>query len=184
MSKEKQNIDVVREQMIELYQKAGIALTNNEINSFEIASFGLNDVERTGLGIIVYINTSNYCAKEMVLLPNQTCPEHRHAPLISKKYQGKEETFRCRYGEVYLYVEGIPTDQPMCQPPKACEKYYTVYHEIRLTPGQQYTIAPNTKHWFQGGKNGAVVSEFSSPSFDEYDIFTDTRIVRLEKKEC
>lgn len=27
-----------------------------------------------------------------------------------KNYPGKEETFRCRYGTVYLYVDGEPTD--------------------------------------------------------------------------
>ncbi|MGP2706052.1 D-lyxose/D-mannose family sugar isomerase, partial [Serratia marcescens] len=50
---------------------------------------------------------------------------------------------------------------------------------ILLRPGEQYTIAPNTRHWFQAGKQGAVVSEFSSESRDELDIFTDPRINRL-----
>jgi D-lyxose ketol-isomerase len=34
-------------------------------------------------------------------------------------------------------------------------------------------------HWFQAGAEGAVVSEFSSTSRDEYDVFTDPRIVRI-----
>ena len=34
-------------------------------------------------------------------------------------------------------------------------------------------------HWFQAGSGGAVVSEFSSPSHDEFDIFTDPRIGRF-----
>ena len=52
-------------------------------------------------------------------------------------------------------------------------------HEIHLLPGEQYTILPNTLHWFQGGEDGAVVSEFSTHSTDETDVFTDTAIVRL-----
>lgn len=40
---------------------------------------------------------------------------------------------------------------------------------------------PDTLHWFQGGREGAVVSELSTTSHDDTDIFTDTRIVRAPK---
>ena len=51
------------------------------------------------------------------------------------------------------------------------------------TRSPQGMMEPNTKHWFQAGEEGAVISEFSTPSFDEYDIFTDPRIDRLPKVE-
>ena len=35
---------------------------------------------------------------------------------------------------------------------------------------------PNTLHWFKAGDEGAVVSEFSTKSMDEFDIYTDKRI--------
>ncbi|EMH4004539.1 D-lyxose/D-mannose family sugar isomerase, partial [Providencia stuartii] len=54
---------------------------------------------------------------------------------------------------------------------------------ILLKPGEQYTIKPNTLHWFKAGSMGAVVSEFSSESRDEFDIFTDPRVRRLEGVE-
>ena len=38
---------------------------------------------------------------------------------------------------------------------------------------------PDTKHWFQAGDEGAVVSEFSTRSRDECDIFTDQEIQRI-----
>ena len=66
-------------------------------------------------------------------------------------------------------------------PPVGDEKYYSVYHEIILLPRDQYTIGKNTLHWFQAGKEGAVISEFSSPSDDASDIFTDPRIKRLSR---
>jgi D-lyxose ketol-isomerase len=75
-------------------------------------------------------------------------------------------------------VPGHPAQAPACRPPAGSEAYYTVWHEIRLAPGQQYTLAPDTRHWFQAGDQGAVVSEFSTRSTDENDIFTDPRIVR------
>jgi D-lyxose ketol-isomerase len=89
------------------------------------------------------------------------------------------ETFRCRSGQVWLYVEGEPTPDPKGQVPEGSEAYYTVFHEIELNPGQQYTIPPNTLHWFQAGPDGAIVSEFSSTSRDESDYFTDPRIKRI-----
>jgi D-lyxose ketol-isomerase len=53
-----------------------------------------------------------------------------------------------------------------------------VWHEVILRPGEQYTIYPETWHWFQGGPEGAVVSEFSTRSTDENDLFTDQEIKR------
>jgi D-lyxose ketol-isomerase len=161
----------------EMLQKVGIVLTLTERAQIEVAEFGLNELERTGLELVVYVNTERYCAKELVLFPRQTCPEHRH-PAIGNE-PGKMETFRCRWGKVWLYVEGDAAAKPKARVPVGGEPYYTVFHEIELNPGEQYTIPPDTRHWFQAGDEGAVVSEFSSTSRDEFDIFTDPRIERL-----
>ena len=89
---------------LEAYAKAHIVLTDDEKARIEVADFGLNRVEEIGLELLTYINTDRVCAKEMVLFPHQTCPEHRHVETNGQL--GKEETFRCRAGEVFLYVEG------------------------------------------------------------------------------
>ena len=94
-------------------------------------------------------------------------------------YPGKEETFRCRWGQVYLYVAGEPASPIRAQVPETGKDSYTVFHEIVLKPGQQYTLTPNTPHWFQGGPEGAVVSEFSTTSYDEYDVLNDPAIRRI-----
>ena len=151
----------------------GVVLTDEERDSIEVADFGLSRLEETGLQLLEYVNTDRCCAKELVLRPGQTCPEHRHPPFDGTP--GKEETFRCRHGLVYLYVEGEPTPDPACAPPSGA---YTVCHEIVLRPGMQHTVEPGTLHWFQAGPEGAVVSEFSTASRDELDEFTDERITR------
>lgn len=161
----------------DLFGHAGIVLTSQEREGIEIASFGLGDLDLQGLEIVTYVNTERYCAKELALFPKQTCPEHLHPPVLGEP--GKLETFRCRWGTVYLYVEGTPMSPIHAVVPKGNEAAYTVFHEIILQPGEQYTIKPGTKHWFQGGPEGAVVSEFSSTSRDEFDIFTDPAIVRI-----
>ncbi|RCK77173.1 MAG: D-lyxose isomerase [Anaerolineae bacterium] len=154
-----------------------IILSQAEIDRIEVADFGLGKLRQTGLQLITYINTERVCAKELILFPYQTCPEHYHPPIGNDP--GKEETFRCRVGEVFLYVEGNPTPSPSCQPPEEDKEYYTVFHEIHLKPGDQYTLMPNIKHWFQAGSEGAIVSEFSTTSRDEFDVFTDPRIKRI-----
>jgi D-lyxose ketol-isomerase len=165
-----------QERAAAMLAKAEIVLTPEERDRVEVADFGLGDLERTGLALVTYVNTERYCAKELVLFPRQTCPEHRHPPVAGEP--GKMETFRCRTGRVWLYVEGEPALDRKAAPPAGDEQYYTVFREIELQPGKQYTIAPDTLHWFQAGDEGAVVSEFSSTSRDESDIFTDPRIRR------
>jgi len=145
-----------RERSAGMLAEAGIVLTPAEEERIEVADFGLGRLEEFGLQIVVYVNTERVCAKELVLFPRQTCPEHRHPPVDG--LPGKEETFRCRRGSVSLHVEG--EDQ------------------IVLRPGDQATIPPDRLHWFQAGDEGAVVSEFSTRSRDESDVFTDPRIVR------
>jgi D-lyxose ketol-isomerase len=135
---------------------AGIVLTDDERSALEVADFGLGRLDEIGLEVVVYVNTERVCAKELVLFPGQMCPEHRHPPLDGEP--GKEETFRCRIGSVLLWVDG--------------------HGEMTLRPGEQFTIPPDTLHWFRAGDEGAIVSEFSTRSRDETDIFTDPQIRR------
>src|SRR5438105_10943932 len=145
-----QEHDEAREYAVGQLEACGIALTGNERASIEVADFGLSQLRTFGLQLLVYVNTDRYCAKELVLYPGQTCPEHRHPPLGGTP--GKEETFRCRRGSVELWVEG---------------------ELIGWHPGEQFTIPPDTLHLFQSGEEGAVVAEFSSTSRDDLDVFTD-----------
>src|SRR4051795_2765153 len=152
----RQEIESARARAREYMEKAGIVLTKAESDDIEVADFGLGELESTGLELVTYVNTDRVCAKELVLFPGQTCPEHRHPPVDGGP--GKEETFRCRRGSVRLHVEG--------------------HDELVLRPGDQQTIPPDTLHWFQAGSDGAVISEFSTQSRDDLDVFSDPRIVR------
>ena len=163
-----------------LLRRARIPVTASEIEAMEIADLGLGDIRHVGLEVIVYENNDRYCAKELILLPRQICPEHRH-PRINGRNLGKKETFRCRYGEIYLYVSGERTPRPRARVPLKHKRFLAVWHEIVLRPGDQYTLPPNSLHWFQAGDKGAVVSEFSSTSTDEHDIFSDPRIRRVRR---
>ncbi len=145
-----------RERAAAMLADAGIVLTPAERDAIEVTDLGLGKLEEVGVQIVVYINTERVCAKELVMFPRQICPEHRHPPVGDDP--GKEETFRCRTGVVHLHVEA--------------------HEEIVLEPGDQFTIPPDTLHWFQSGPGGAIVSEFSTRSTDEHDVFTDPQISR------
>lgn len=178
----KEDADRARLRAAGMLEKAGIALSAAERRAMEVADMGLGDLERYGLQIVVYENNDRYCAKELILFPGQTCPEHRHpryaCPGLAAPLPGKQETFRCRWGRILLYVEGPPTPAIQAVIPAGDEACFSVRHEIVLEPGDQYTLAPNTLHWFQAGGEGAVISEFSSTNTDEHDVFTDPRIRR------
>ncbi|MBE5768067.1 MAG: D-lyxose/D-mannose family sugar isomerase [Clostridiales bacterium] len=163
------------EKALTYYEKANIILTDAEKANIEVADFGLNRVENVGLQLLTYINTDRVCAKEMVLFPYQSCPEHRHVGTGTEL--GKEECFRCRYGKVLLYVEGEGKAEDIQG--RIPQTDVTVFHEIVLNPGEQYVIYPGTLHWFQAAEEGAVISEFSTHSTDETDVFTDKDIVRI-----
>lgn len=169
---------IIRKRASSILEQAGIIITNEEHETMEVADCGFDDIDRVGLQVIIYANSERYCAKELILFPWQLFPEHKH-PRVDEKNIGKQETFRCRWGEVYLYVEGEPVGNPLARVPQSYGDYLTVWNEIVLRPGDQYTLMPDTKHWFQAGPDGAVVSEFSSTSLDETDVFTDPRVERI-----
>jgi D-lyxose ketol-isomerase len=149
-------VTAAQERAARALAEAGVVLTPAEQEAIEIADFGLGRFEEVGLALVVYVNTERVCAKELVMLPHQLCPEHRHPPVDGEP--GKEETFRCRTGLVQLRVEGVG--------------------EVTLRPGEQFTIPPDTLHSFQAGAEGAIITEFSTRSRDELDVFSDPQIVR------
>ena len=173
-------VKAMRRRAAGLLDRAGIVLSREEKDAIEVSDFGLGDVKRLGLLVVVYENNDRYCAKELILLPRQICPEHRH-PRVNGRNLGKKETFRCRYGEIYLYVSGERTLKPKAKVPKKYRAFMSAWHEIVLRPGDQYTLPPNALHWFQAGDKGAIVSEFSSTSSDGNDVYTDPRVRRVKK---
>ena len=72
--------------------EGGIALLPDEVNTIDVADFGLSDAEVEGALMLTMVDTEKVAAKVIVLLPNQTLPEHWHTATNDKP--GKEETLR------------------------------------------------------------------------------------------
>lgn len=172
----RQKYKSVRARAAEILKRAGVEVTAAEIEGMEVADFGLSEIEISGAQIVTLVDTDKIAAKLLIMLPDQTEPEHKHPPLGD--YPGKEETIRCEWGVCYMYSPGDPTPDPKGHPPEHRKETYTVWHETILHPGDQITFQPNTPHWFQGGPDGCVIWSLSTKAIDVQDIFTDTNIQR------
>ena len=167
-----------RRRAAEMMRRAGIFLSEKESDAIEVVDFGLSRLASEGLQVVTLVQTERISVKVLALFPNQTEPEHWHPPVGEDP--GKEETLRVVGGSMYFYVPGENTLRDGFLV-KGKEHFYTVRHELFMRPGDQITLAPGTKHWFQAGRDGVVMYSFSTIARDVLDKFTDPDIVRTTK---
>ena len=162
----------------EMIRRAGITITDAEANSIEVVDFGLSNLEREGIQVLTLVQTERISVKVLVLLPNQTEPEHWHPPVGNDP--GKEETVRIIAGTTYFYIPGEDTFKRgfIVEGQDDC---YTMRKEVVMEPSDQITLVPGEKHWFQTRDTGAVMYSFSTIARDALDQFTDPNIVRVTK---
>jgi len=167
-----------REQAAEMIRQAGITITDAEAASIEVVDFGLSHLEKEGVQVLTLVQTDRISVKVLVMLPYQTEPEHWHPPVDDDP--GKEETLRVIAGTVYFYVAGADSFREgfVVEGKNGC---YTMRKETVMQPGDQITLAPGEKHWFQAREGGAVMYSFSTIARDALDQFTDPDIVRITK---
>lgn len=124
-------------------------------------------------------------------------PEFKTQWLV-EELEGKSETFMAVQGDGVLLTDKAevvyapPAVDPHKLPPGWAERVAKLRQEqgnnittqniIYMTAGVVVKLPKNTKHAFLAGDKGAVYVEFSGPSIDEADDFTDKRVVRLPKE--
>ena len=114
--------------------------------------YGLSKFRETGALIITCINRE-YCKKLLVVLPNQSHPNHYH--------KLKEETFQVLSGTLDIVVDG---------------------HEKKLYPGDCCLVQPGVFHSFSSN-DGCIVEEVSTTHFKEDSYYQDNYINTLETSE-
>lgn len=167
-----------RRQAADMIREAGIHITDKEADGIEVVDFGLSRLEKEGVQVLTLVQTGRVSVKVLALFPNQTEPEHWHPPVGSDP--GKEETVRVISGTMYFYLPGENTFKEGFLV-KGKEHCYTMRHELVMRPGDQVTLAPGVKHWFQARNEGVVMYSFSTIARDVMDQFTDKAIVRTTK---
>jgi len=168
-------LESAQQRAVEMIRDSGVVITEDEASAIDAVDFGLSNLEAEGAQILTMVQTERVSVKLLVLFPNQTEPEHWHPPVDDDP--GKEETVRVVKGPVYFYVDGPDTlNGGFIVPGK--ESVYTCRHEVVLHAGEQMTLQPGAKHWFQAGAEGAVLYSYSSVARDVLDGFTDPLIRR------
>jgi D-lyxose ketol-isomerase len=163
----------VREQALRLIEQAAIPLTEQERSRLLPTDFGLNNFMHEGVVLLDVLRTPVVRISVLVLLPNQTLPEHCHP--CGPHGPGKEETVQCLAGEFRVYRPGknsllkgfIPTGKEHC---------YTVFEETVLLPSDKVIVFPDQRHWFQAGPEGAVGITFQNTIDESYNQFTDPAV--------
>ena len=178
MSITKQALKEAQAQAAALIEQAGLFITDEEKQQITAVDFGLSRLSQEGVEILTMFETDRIAGKILVLFPNQTEPEHWH-PSVGDD-PGKEEIIRALWGDLYFYIPGEDTLKNgfLVEGKEDC---YTMRHEVDMKPGDQLTLPPGTKHWFQAGARGAVMYSFSTKVRDTLDQFTDPDIVRETK---
>jgi D-lyxose ketol-isomerase len=143
----------IRGEYIVLLCHSGFPIKDTEWKAMEISDFGLGNLRAEGFAFIDILRSSRLRITLIVLLPNQTLPQHMHPPYEGE--QGKEETIRVLSGQTKVYIKGKATAPDLLIPAEK-DMFYTARQEIRLNPGEQYTVPPGIEHWFQGGPEGSV----------------------------
>jgi D-lyxose ketol-isomerase len=174
----KQQQQQARRQAGEMIRRAGIHVTDQEAEGIEVVDFGLSRLEKEGVQVLTLLQTERISVKVLALFPNQTEPEHWHPPVAGDP--GKEETVRVISGTLYFYSPGENTFKEGFLV-KGKEHCYTMRHELVMRPGDQITLAPGVKHWFQARDEGVVMYSFSTIARDALDQFTDKDVVRITK---
>ena len=170
--------EAARERAAGLIRASGIALTNAEAESIEVADFGLGRLEKEGAQILTLVQTDRISVKVLVLFAGQTEPEHWH-PRVGDD-PGKEETVRVVSGTLFFYREGEGTLDP-CVVPEGKAEVYTSAREIVMRPGDQVTLPPGERHWFQARGEPVVMYSFSTIARDGLDGFTDPGVERVTR---
>ncbi len=179
LKKEEQR--TAKEKAVEMIKNAGVVICKRDIDTLDIADFGLSNLKVEGAQILSLFQTEKVACRVIALFEDQTEPEHWHQPV--NDIPGKEETLRIISGVLRLYVEGEDTIKEGHIPEKK-EKYYTCRHEIIMGPCDTITILPGEKHWFQGGSGGAVFYTMSTAAKDAFDPFSDPEVVRITKVQA
>ncbi|MDP1991854.1 MAG: hypothetical protein Q8K00_12630 [Syntrophales bacterium] len=143
----------IRREYVDLLHHSGFKLTDAEWKAMGISDFGLGNLRSEGFAFIDTLRSARLRITLIALLPNQTLPQHVHPPYEGE--QGKEDTLRVLSGQTRVYIKGKATAPDMLIP-AGKEAFYTARQEIRLNPGEQYTVPPGIEHWFQGGPEGSV----------------------------
>lgn len=149
-------------------------------DEFWTSDFAQNDFVNVGMAGIFWINNKEhrYFGHEIFLLPGQMIVEHRHN--VSTEGPAKMESWHVRHGRIHTFGEGEPTADLPCRLPESQLKAdgITVRCCRTLQEGEIGTLNRVTApHFMIAGPEGAIVTEYGTPHYDDALEFTNKTVV-------
>lgn len=149
-------------------------------DQFWTSDFAQHDFLNVGMAGIFWVNNTEagYFGHEIYLLPGQMIVEHGHN--VSKDGPAKIESWHVRHGLIHTFGEGDPTTPLPCTLPESQLKCngITVRHCKSLYEGEVGTLNRTTaKHFMIAGPDGAIVTEYGSPHYDDALDFSNKTVV-------
>jgi len=174
-------VDAAKEAYLDLLVYHGYPKSDFLEKNLFVTDFGLGRFSEVGMGGCYWVNDprAGYCGMELILLPNQMVPEHLHVK--TEKAPARTQTAQIRYGKVYVYTDGPPTEKIWPKVPTIELNFITVRteHEMERKVGQTIELPPMQKHWMVGAPEGAVITEYSTYADpDGSTKFTDPKAKR------
>ncbi len=149
-------------------------------DEFWTSDFAQNDFANVGMAGIFWVNNKEhgFFAHEIYLLPGQMIVEHLHK--VSAEGAAKMESWHVRHGTIHTFGEGEPTQDLPCRLPESqlrangitARRCHTL-HEGEIGTLNRIT-AP---HFMIAGSEGAIVTEYGTPHYDDALEFTNKSVV-------
>ncbi len=147
---------------------------------FWTSDFAQNDFVNVGMAGIFWINdkVNRYFAHEIFLLPGQMIVEHKHN--VSVEGPAKMESWHVRHGQIHTFGEGEPTRNLPCRLPQSQLKVDAITVRACLTLNEGETASLNrllARHFMIAGPEGAIVTEYGTPHYDDALEFTNKSVI-------
>ena len=168
--------DKARKAYIDMLERLNYPIPKLFREELFVTDLGVGDFWKVGVGGTMWCNSQEhgYFSFEIMLLPGQMIPEHWHVE--TEGAPAKMESWHTRYGMIYTFGEGEPTEPCPVEVPASQKDYVTVHHCELLELGQVRPLNRlNAKHYMIAGAEGAVVTEYASYHDGEALRFTDPR---------
>jgi hypothetical protein len=155
-------VDAAKEAYLDLLVYHGYPKSDTLEKNLFVTDFGLGRFTEVGMGGCYWANDdkAGYCGMELFILPNQMVPEHFHVK--TDKAPARVQTAHVRWGKVYAYTEGTPTEKIWAKIPTIELNWVTVRTEHELKVGQTIEFPAMQKHWLIGAPEGALMTEYST----------------------
>ena len=152
--------EAAKEAFLDMFKFYGVPYTPLMEKDIWFTDFGLADFENVAMGVIFWVNDSEYgyFAHAIYLLPGQMIPEHAH---VKTAFPAKHESWMVNYGWVYNFSE-VGDETPNAPAVPASHGPIKSKNFVKQNVGDVLRLKElGTFHFMMAGPEGAIVDEWA-----------------------